>query len=139
MSRVAAKRRENARETRCRASSGVRMNETPQFIQGLFTFRGAGLGKPAPLEPAALHKVPFDKRAQLIYLRAGNPTGELVCLTLLRGKEPMRLFPVGAKSSLHVQLAIVEDIDPESELELCIQAPEGLQGSVLVDMGLMEI
>ncbi|HYJ10835.1 MAG TPA: molybdopterin oxidoreductase [Polyangiaceae bacterium] len=115
------------------------MNETPQFIQGVFGFRGAGLTKPAALEPPARHKVPFDKRAQLIYLRAGNPTDELVCLTLMRGKQPMRLFPIGAKGSLHVQLAIVEDIDPESELELCIQAPEGLQGSLVVDMGLMEI
>jgi len=115
------------------------MNETPQFIQGVFGFRGAGLTKPAALEPPARHKVPFDKRAQLIYLRAGNPTDELVCLTLMRGKQPMRLFPIGAKSSLHVQLAIVEDIDPESELELCIQAPEELQGSLVVDMGLMEI
>lgn len=115
------------------------MNETPQFIQGVFEYRGAGLAKPAALEPAAKHKVPFDKRAQLIYLRAGNPTTELVCLTLLRGKQPMRFFPVGAKSSLHVQLAIVEDIDPESELELCIQAPEGLRAQIVVDMGLMEI
>jgi hypothetical protein len=38
-----------------------------------------------------------------------------------------------------VQLAIVEDIDPETELELCLGAPEGLNGKVVVDMGLMEI
>ena len=40
---------------------------------------------------------------------------------------------------MHVQLAIVEDIDPESELELSVGAPEGLEGAVLVDLGLMEI
>jgi hypothetical protein len=115
------------------------MTETPKFIQGFFKFRGAGLEKPLPLEPAAKHRVSFDKRAQLIYLRAGNDSAELVCLTLLRGKQPMRYFPIGAKSAIHVQLAIVEDIDPESELELCLGAPEGLAGSVVVDMGLMEI
>lgn len=115
------------------------MNETPHFIQGVFQFRGAGLGKFVPLEPSAKHRVAFDKRAQLIYLRAGNASTELVCLSLLRQKQVMRLFPLGAKSSLHVQLAIVEDIDPESELELCIGAPEGLTGSIVVDMGLTEI
>ena len=35
--------------------------------------------------------------------------------------------------------SIVEDIDPDSELELCVGAPEGLDGSVLIDMGLVEI
>lgn len=115
------------------------MNETPQFIQGVFKFRGAGLERAVSLEPAAKHKVAFDKRAQLIYLRAGNDTAEVVYLSLLRGKQPMRLFPIGAKSAIHVQLAIIEDIDPDSELELCLGAPEGLQGRVVVDMGLMEI
>ncbi len=50
-----------------------------------------------------------------------------------------RYFPIGAKGAIHVQLAIVEDIDPESEIELAIGAPEGLEGSVLVDLGLLEI
>jgi len=115
------------------------MSETPRFIQGVFGFRGAGLAKLAPLKPNVSYKVPFDKRAQLIYLRAGNSTPEMVYLALLRAKVAVRYFPIGAKSAIHVQLAIVEDIDPESELELAIGAPEGLDGSVLVDLGLLEI
>jgi hypothetical protein len=115
------------------------MNETPKFIQGVFTFRGAGLARPAPLAPAATYKVPFDKRAQLIYLRAGNATSELVYLSLTRGGKSMRLFPVGAKEAIHVPLSIVEDIDPESDLELCIGAPEGLDGTLVIDMGVLEI
>jgi len=115
------------------------MTETPKFIQGVFTFRGAGFSEPVPLTPAAVHSVPFDKRAQLIYFRAGNTTDELICLSLLRDDETLRLFPVGAKSSMHVQLAIVEDIDPDSRLELRISASAGLSGHVFVDMGLMEL
>ena len=115
------------------------MIETPKFIQGVFAFRGAGLARPAPLEPAATHRVPFDKRAQLIYLRAGNATAELVCLFLQRDEQTIRMFPVGAKSAVHVQLAIIEDVDPESELELRIGASEGAEGAIVVDMGLMEI
>ncbi len=115
------------------------MNERPRFIQGIYSFRGAGLAQVAPLRPAATYKVPFDKRAQLIYLRAGNSTGEMIYLALLREKKPFRYFPIGAKGAIHVQLAIVEDIDPESELELAVGAPEGLEGAVLVDLGLLEI
>jgi len=115
------------------------MNETPKFIQGVFTFRGAGLTRLAPLAPAAIYKVPYDRRAQLIYLRAGNATSELVYLALNRGGKAMRLFPVGAKESVHVPLSIVEDVEPESELELCVGAPEGLDGAIVIDMGVLEI
>jgi hypothetical protein len=115
------------------------MSETPKFIQGVFTFRGAGLGHPAALKPGATYKVPFDKRAQLIYLRAGNSTSEMIYVALNRAQRPIRFFPVGAKGAIHVPLSIVEDIDPESELELSIGAPEGLDGSVLIDMGILEI
>ncbi len=115
------------------------MNEAPKFIQGVFKFRGAGLTRLAPLSPAATYKVPYDRRAQLIYLRAGNATPELVYLALNRGGKTMRLFPVGAKEATHVPLSIVEDVEPESELELCIGAPEGLDGSIVIDMGLLEI
>jgi hypothetical protein len=115
------------------------MTETPRFIQGVYGFRGGGLGQPRALQPAATYKVPFDKRAQLIYLRAGNSTDQMIYLALLRAKKPFRYFPIAAKGAVHVQLAIVEDIDPESELELTLGAPEGLEGSVLVDLGILEI
>jgi hypothetical protein len=115
------------------------MTETPRFIQGVYGFRGAGLGRPRPLEPAATYKVPFDKRAQLIYLRAGNSADQMIYLALLREKKPFRYFPIAAKGAIHVQLAIVEDIDPETELELVLGAPEGLEGSLLVDLGILEI
>jgi hypothetical protein len=115
------------------------MSETPRFIQGVFTFRGAGLGQAVPLKPGATYQVPFDKRAQLIYLRAGNSSGELIYVALNRAQRPIRLFPIGAKGAVHVPLSIVEDMDPESELELCVGAPEGLDGSLIIDMGILEI
>ena len=113
--------------------------ETSKFIQGVYDFSGAGLKKPVPLAPAVKYVVPFDKRTQLIYLRAGNSTDQMIYLALLRGKKAFRYFPIAAKGAVHVQLAIVEDLDPESELELTLGAPEGLEGSVLVDLGILEI
>ncbi len=55
-------------------------------------------------------------------------------MALNRGGKSMRLFPVGAKEAIHVPLSIVEDVDPESELELCVGAPEGLDGTLVIDM-----
>jgi len=115
------------------------MSETPKFIQGVYSFRGAGLDKPSALRPAASYKTPYDKRAQLIYLRAGNSSAEMIYVALNRGQRAIRYFPIGAKGAIHVPLSIIEDIDPESELELCIGAPEGVDGQVLIDMGLLEI
>jgi hypothetical protein len=113
--------------------------ETPRFIQGVYSFEGQGLDRPVPLRPAISYTVPRDKRTQFIYLRAGNSTAELIYLLLTRDGRPMRYFPVGAKAAIHVPLVIVEDIHPESLLEVSIGAPEGVRGIVTLDIGLAEI
>lgn len=115
------------------------MREAAKFVQGVFRFRGAGLERFVPLEPSVAYHVPSDRRAQLIYLRAGNSSAELVCLRLACGEETHRLFPIGAKSSVHVQLAISYELEPETELALEISAPENLEGRIIVDIGLMEL
>lgn len=115
------------------------MNAKPEFLQGVFTFEGMGLQSPTPLGAAATYKVPRDKRAQIVYLRAGNSADGLICLTLLRDGKTMRHFPIGAKQSVHVPLAMTEDVFPESQLELVVAAPKGLNGVVVVDMGFFEV
>jgi hypothetical protein len=115
------------------------MLEKPIFIQGVFAFEGRGLERPAPLRPEVGYSVPPDKRAQLVYLRAGNPAPELINLLVTLNGKPLRYFPVGAKAAIHIPLAIVEDLAPESLLQLTVGAPEGLRSSVVVDIGLMEI
>ncbi len=115
------------------------MLEEPKFVQGLYLFEGAGLDKPLPFKTALTYKVPFDKRSQLVYFRAGNPTAELIYILFERDGKPMRYFPIGAKASTHVELAVVEDLEPETVLDVLVAAPEGLSGSVLLDIGLVEI
>ena len=112
------------------------IESTPKFIQGVFRFAGAGYDTPTTLADLA---VSADKRAQPIYLRAGNSSDSLVSLSLLRDGALMRLFPIGAKAAEHVQLALVEDISPGAKLELAVAAPEGVEGTLLVDFGLVEI
>jgi hypothetical protein len=86
-----------------------------------------------------MYIVPNDKRAQTIYFRAGNPTAEMIYLVLTRRGIAMRYFPVGAKSAIHVPLAVVEDLPPGSAIELLVAAPQGIESSVLLDVGFMEI
>jgi len=114
------------------------MTESPHFIQGVFSFEGTGLDRPVPLAAAA-YTVPADKRAQLVYFRGGNACDELVVVTLTRDGKPMRLFPIGAKSSVHVPLAVVEDVFPESKLALLVAAPKGAAGAVVVDVGIIQV
>ncbi len=112
---------------------------TPRIITGIFAFTGAGLQRPVPLDAATTYTVPADHRAQLIYIRAGNSSDALVALALMRDGTPMRLFPIGARAAMHVPLAVVEDLFPESVLTLHLAAPEGVSGHVVLDMGLMEV
>ncbi|WP_207802761.1 hypothetical protein [Roseicella frigidaeris] len=115
------------------------METTPRFLNGTFPFEGRGLGSPMLLHPSLCYTVPADRRAQLIYFRAGHSADALVSLVLMRAGKPMRLFPLGAKGAMHVPLAVVEDLFPETPLELHIAAPPGVSGEVVVDIGLMEI
>jgi assimilatory nitrate reductase catalytic subunit len=86
-----------------------------------------------------MYLVPNDKRAQTVYFRAGNPTAEMIYIVLMRRGVPMRYFPIGAKGSIHVPLAVLEDIPPGSPVEVLVGAPQGAESSVLLDIGFMEI
>jgi hypothetical protein len=115
------------------------MNPKSRFIQGAFPFVGRGLDKPHPLADAARFTVPADKRAQIVYMRGGNSSDALVYLVLCRDGRPMRYFPIGAKAGIHVPLTVVEDVFPESKLEVLVAAPEGIAGVVVVDFGILEV
>jgi hypothetical protein len=114
------------------------MLEQPQFLQGIFSFQGHGLDSPQPFSTPLVYTVPFDKRSQFIYFRAGNSSSELIYIVLLKGGKPMRYFPIGAKESVHVPLAVVEDLEPETTVELQVGAPAGTSGLVVLDIGMME-
>ena len=88
------------------------------FLQGIYSFEGAGLDKPAPLSAELSHVVPDGVISQALYFRGGNSTDELITVVLMRDGVPMRYFPIGAKSDVHVPLRVVEDIEGGSVIEL---------------------
>jgi hypothetical protein len=113
--------------------------EKPVFIQGLFLFEGSGLARPLPFIPPVTYDVPADKHARTIYFRGGNPSDEMIYVVLTRNGTPMRYFPVGAKGAIHVTLAVVEDLSPGDQIEVQVGAPAGLESSLVLDIGLLEI
>ena len=115
------------------------MESTPKFLSGIFAFSGTGLDHPMTLDASLSYTVSASRRAQLVYLRAGNSSSELVCLTLLRDGKPMRLFPIGAKSSQHVPLTVTEDLQPDTKIEVFASAPAGTSGHIVIDLGLIEV
>jgi hypothetical protein len=115
------------------------IDSIPRFLNGAYAFTGGGYDSPKLLDPVLVYTVPADKRAQLIYLRAGNSSPEMVFIGLMQDGKPVRLFPVGAKAAMHVPLAVVEDLQPDTRIEVFIGAPSGESGTVVIDIGLIEI
>lgn len=115
------------------------MHSTPRFLQGIFELTGQGVDKPALLHPDLTYTVPAGVISQPLYFRGGNSTAELVTVVLVRDGVPMRYFPIGAKGATHVPLTVVEDIEDGTTLELHVAAADGLSGTVVVDLGLVEV
>jgi len=110
---------------------------TPRILTGMHAFTGAGYDAPVPV--GVSYSVPADRRAQMIYFRGGNSTAEMVTVVLTRDGAPMRMFPIGAKGAVHIPLVVVEDLTPETKLELLVAAPSGTGGTLALDIGLVEI
>jgi hypothetical protein len=115
------------------------IDSTPHFLNGAFPFEGTGYTTPTLLDPSLVYVVPADKRAQLIYLRGGNSSGELAYLTLMQDGKAARIFPIGAKASTHVPLAVVEDLQPDTKIEVFFGAAPGVSGTLILDLGIIEI
>ncbi|MBA2324807.1 MAG: molybdopterin oxidoreductase [Pseudonocardiales bacterium] len=115
------------------------MISKPAFLQGIYGFEGSGVDKPSLLHPGLTYTVPPGVTTQPLYFRGGNTTDELVTVVLVRDGSPMRYFPIGARASTHVALAVVENIEDGTTLELHLAASDGLTGTVVIDFGLVEV
>ena len=107
------------------------------FLQGIFSFSGQGLSTPELIDESLTHRVPDGVVNQALYFRGGNTSDDVIVVSLVRDGAVMRLFPIGARADTHVPLRVVEDVDPDTVLELVIAAPAGTSGEVVVDFGLV--
>ncbi len=115
------------------------MFTTPRFLQGIVPFEGRGLDAPFSLGEQFSYVVPAGITAQPLYFRGGNSTDELVCAILARDGTPMRYFPIGARASVHVPLRVIQDLAPDTHVELRLAAPAGLIGTLVADVGIVEL
>ncbi|TFV60637.1 molybdopterin oxidoreductase [Mycobacterium sp. PS03-16] len=111
----------------------------PRFLQGPFEFEGNGLDKPMSVDASLRYVVPAGSVTQPVYFRGGNSSDEMITVVLYRDGTPMRYFPIAAKGATHVALRVVEDLLGDTVLELFVAAPVGCAGTVVVDLGLVEI
>jgi hypothetical protein len=114
-------------------------SSTPRFLQGPFEFEGKGFHDPFLLDGSLRYVVPPGATAQPVYFRGGNSSDEMISVILVRDAKPMRYFPIAAKGATHVALRVVEDLLADTVLEIFIAAPAGVRGTVIVDLGLVEI
>ncbi len=110
-----------------------------RFLQGVFPFAGRGVYDLAPLHDALCYTVPPGMTAEVVYFRAGNLSDDILYLTLSVNGVAVRYFPAGPKADLHVPLAIVETHPSGTRLDVCLAAPRGLSGTVVVDVGIVEV
>ena len=104
----------------------------------MYPFAGRGVFDLGPLHDDLCYRVPPGRRAEVIYFRAGNLSDDLLYLALALNGQPVRYFPVGPKADFHVPLSIVESYPAGSRIEVCLAAPRGLSGTVVVDVGILE-
>jgi len=114
-------------------------SSTPRFMQGTFDFTGKGLKTPYLLDSTLSYVVPPGAAAQPVYFRGGNSTDEMITVVLFRDGTPMRYFPIGAKSAVNVPLRVLEELLADTVIEIFLAAPEGVSGTAIVDLGLVEI
>ena len=111
---------------------------TPRFLQGVYPFAGRGFFDVGPLHDALCYVVPKGAKAEVIYFRAGNLSEDLIYLALCVNGQPVRYFPVGPKADFHVPLSITETHGTGVRVEVGLAAPRGLNGAVVVDVGILE-
>lgn len=111
----------------------------PVFLQGAYPFAGRGFFEPLLLHGDLRYTVPDMCTSEVVYFRAGNLSDDLVYVTLCVNDQAVRYFPIGPKGDCHVSLAIVESNPAGTEIEIRIAGSRGLTGSIVIDMGILEI
>ena len=111
---------------------------TPRFLQGRFPFVGTGFESLDAIDASLAITVPDGATLQAVYFRGGNSTDSMITVALMHNGEPVRYFPIPAQGATHVPLRLVEDFIEGAELSLALTAPASTQGTVVIDLGLVE-
>ena len=111
------------------------MAYTTVLLQTIAQIDGEGLNSPESLD--LTYTVPQGCSAGVQYVRAGSTISGMTNITLLKNNKVMRYIPVAAGGVIHVPLAIVEDLQTGTEIEV-VAAAEG-SGTLILDIGILEV
>ena len=111
------------------------MSYTTVLLQKITECEGKGLDSPSPL--GLEYTVPQACTAGLQYVRLGTTSKGMVNVTVLRDGKTMRYFPVAAGDAMHVQLAIVDQLQPGEHVEVNAAGEE--TGTLILDIGILEV
>ncbi len=97
---------------------------------------GEGIDSPQDLN--LTYSVSQGCTAGIQYVRAGNTTEGMINITVLKDGQAMRYVPVvAAGGAIHVPLAIVDELQPGTEISIAATA-EG-SGKLILDVGVLEV
>lgn len=105
------------------------------LLQTITEVEGEGLNSPNPLNLG--YTVPQGCTAGVQYVRAGSTVPGMLNVTLLQSGKVMRYVPVVAASVSHVPLAIVDELQPGTEVSIAVAA-EG-SGTLILDVVILEV
>lgn len=111
------------------------MAYTTVLLQTITAIEGEGLDSPKSLN--LTYTVPQGCSAGVQYVRVGSTVTGITNITLLKNGKVMRYVPVAARSTVHVPLAIVDELRPGTGIEI-VAAAEG-SGTLILDIGILEV
>jgi hypothetical protein len=106
-----------------------------RFLQGVFPFIGKGIFESVP-DSSLDVTVCKGMQAQVLDVRSGNHSEDLIDLTLTSNGTPIRHFPVGPQGALHIPMLIQEPRPAGTKLSYFLAAARGVSGTVIVDVGI---
>ena len=111
------------------------MAYTIVLLQTITDIVGEGIDSPQDLN--LTYSVSQGCTAGVQYVRAGNTTEGMINVTVLKDNKAMRYVPVAAGGTIHVPLAIVDELQPGTEISI-VAAANG-SGKLILDIGILEV
>lgn len=111
------------------------MAYTTVLLQTITDVEGEGIDSPQDLN--LTYSVSQGCTAGVQYVRAGNTTEGMINITVLKDGKAMRYVPVAAGGAIHVPLAIVDELQPGTEVSIGAAAERS--GKLILDVGILEV
>jgi hypothetical protein len=108
---------------------------TTVLLQTITDIEGEGIDSPQDL--SLTYSVSQGCTAGVQYVRAGNTTEGMINITVLKDGKAMRYVPVAAGGAMHVPLAIVDELQPGTEISIAAAAERS--GKLTLDVGILEV